>query len=147
MDKNKIYLVQTDTTVGLLSRDDRKLSVIKKRAETQKILQAVDSFATLQKYTRVPNIYKKLVRNSNRTTFIYPNGDSFRVVDNLSFHHNFISKFQNLYSTSANETTKKFDFDFAYNSSNIIVFSKNDFFESSGSSILKITNFKKKKIR
>lgn len=147
MDKNKIYLVQTDTTVGFLSSDDAKLSQIKKRAPNQKILQAVNSFTTLKSKARVPNIHKKLVRNSKLTTFIYPKGDSFRVVDKTSKHHNFIAKFGSLYSTSANETAKGFDFDFAFNHSDIIVFSKDDFFETSGSSIIKLSNSKKRKIR
>jgi len=147
MDKNKIYLVQTDTTVGFLSSDGIKLSRIKKRSQNQKILQAVDSFSTLTKHVRVPNIYKRLVRNSKLTTFIYPSGDSFRVVDKNSKHHNFIEKFQCLHSTSANETTKFFDFDFAYNASDIIVYNKDNFFETNGSSIIKLTNFKRRKIR
>lgn len=147
MDKNKIYLVQTDTTVGFLSSDDKKLSQIKQRPQTQKILHALDSFTTLKNHTRVPNIHKRLVRNSKLTTFIYPNGDSFRVVDKASKHHNFIEKFGILYSTSANETTKKFDFDFAYKCVDIMVFNQTDFYETSGSSIIKLTNFRKKKIR
>lgn len=147
MDKDKIYLVQTDTTVGFLSSDDKKLSQIKQRPQTQKILQELDSFTSLKNHTRIPNKHKKLVRNSKLTTFIYPSGDSFRVVDKASKHHNFIEKFGSLYSTSANETTKSFDFDFAYNHSDIVIFSKNDFFETSGSIILKLTNFRRKKIR
>jgi len=147
MDKCEIYLVQTDTTVGFLSSDDKKLSDIKQRPQTQKILQALDSFTTLKNHIRVPNIHKKLVRNSKLTTFIYPSGDSFRVVDKGSKHHDFIEKFGSLYSTSANKTTKRFDFSFAYQSVDIIVFSQSDFYETSGSSIIKLTNFKKRKIR
>ncbi len=147
MDKDKIYLAQTDTTVGFLSSDDKKLSDIKQRPETQKILQELDSFTTLKNYVRVPNIHKKMVRNSKFTTFIYPNGDSFRVVNKDSKHHNFIEKFGSIYSTSANETKKKFDFNFAYNNADIIVFAQNNFYETSGSSIIKLTNFKKIKIR
>lgn len=147
MDKCEIYLVQTDTTVGFLSGDNKKLSNIKQRPETQKILQAINSFTTLKSYARIPNIHKKLVRNSKLTTFIYPSGNSFRVVDKASKHHDFIEKFGSLYSTSANETTKKFDVDFAYNRVDIIVFSQSDFYETSGSSIIKLTNFKKRKIR
>jgi tRNA A37 threonylcarbamoyladenosine synthetase subunit TsaC/SUA5/YrdC len=147
MDTNKIYLVQTDTTVGFLSNDDTKLSLIKKRPQNQKILQTLDSFSTLKRKTRVPNLHKKLVRKAKRTTFIYPNGDSFRVVNKASHHHHFIEKFQSIYSTSANETTKKFDFDFAFEKADIVVFSKDDFYEQSGSSIVKLTNHKKKKNR
>jgi tRNA A37 threonylcarbamoyladenosine synthetase subunit TsaC/SUA5/YrdC len=147
MDKNKIYLVQTDTTVGLLSNDINKLSKIKKRSQSQKILQTLDSFATLKNNTRIPNIHKRLVRNSKLITFIYPNKESFRVVNHSSEHYNFLNKFGKLYSTSANETKKKFVFEFVKNKVDIIVFNKKEFEENNGSSIIKISNLKKKKIR
>lgn len=36
MDASKVYLVQTDTTVGFLSQDDKKLSCIKTTASNTK---------------------------------------------------------------------------------------------------------------
>jgi rhodanese-related sulfurtransferase len=102
MDSSKIYLVQTDTTVGFLSSDDKKLSHIKQRPQSQKILQVVDSFKILKQNTRIPNTHKKRIRRSKRTTIIYPNGLSFRVVPNDDKHHNFIKKVKKMYSTSAN---------------------------------------------
>ena len=39
MDKDLVYLVQTDTTVGFSSLNDEKLSIIKQRPKSQKILQ------------------------------------------------------------------------------------------------------------
>ena len=147
MAHDKVYLVQTDTTVGFLSSDDKKLTTIKKRPQSQKILQTVDSFTTLKTHTRVPVGFKKIVRNSHLTTFIYPNGNSFRIIDKQSNHYRFISKFHSLYSTSANETKKSFDFDFAYRYSDVIVFNQSDFCENSSSKIIKLGKYKKKKIR
>jgi len=147
MDKNKIYLAQTDTTVGFLSSDALKLSLLKKRNPNQKILQVVDSFATLKKNTRIPNKHKNRVRRSKATTYIYPKGFAFRVVGKDLKHYRFIQKFEMMYSTSANETSKSFDFDFGYEGADIIVFSDNDFYETSGSKILKITNTHRTKIR
>lgn len=80
MDSRLLYLVQTDTTVGFSSLDDERLNVIKNRDKNQKILKTLDSFERLKEFTRVPKNHRKMVRNSSKTTFIYPNLKSFRVV-------------------------------------------------------------------
>ena len=144
---DKIYLAQTDTTVGFLSSDYKKLNNIKKRYIDKKILQVVDSFKTLKLYTRVPNKFKTLVRYSKKTTFIYPNKKSFRVISLFDTHHNFIKKFNILYSTSANITNQSFDINYAIKSSDIIVLSKNGFVEKKGSFVYKLSNNRLKKIR
>jgi len=147
MDSSLVYLVQTDTTVGFSSSNDEKLSVIKQRPKSKKILHTVDSFKTLQKYTRVPKKFKKEVRRASLTTFIYPNQKSFRVVKKDNFFYDFIHKFGILYSTSANKTSKNFEKGFAINNSDILVEDKNNFFETSASKIIKLTKTLKKPIR
>ncbi len=142
---SSLFLVQTDTTVGFLSNDLDRLYSSKQRDKSKKILQEVDSFATLNTLTRVPNKYKKLVRNSKKTTFIYPNGESFRVIDKNSKHHNFISKFKIMYSTSANISGGEFDETFAREKADTIV--ETDFSISSPSKIYKISNYKKIRVR
>lgn len=142
---SRLFLVQTDTTVGFLSNDLDKLYTSKQRDKSKKILQEVDSFATLNTQTRVPQKYKKLVRNSIKTTFIYPNGSSFRVVDKNSNHHNFISKFKKMYSTSANISGGEFDEEFARSKADIIV--EDNFSATSPSKIYKISNYRKIRIR
>ncbi len=147
MDSSLVYLVQTDTTVGFSSSDDEKLSLIKKRPISQKILQTLDSFKTLKNKTRIPKKFRKRVRNSNKTTFIYPNSDSFRVISSNEKFSLFIKKFNSLYSTSSNITGKSFDYSFAYENSDIVVFSKDEFSENISSSIYKINKKKIAKIR
>lgn len=147
MDASFVYLTQTDTTVGFLSNDDKKLTAIKQRPQTQKILQVVDSFETLKTKVRVPSKFKKLVRKSKKTTFIYPNQDSFRVVDNSSFHYDFIKKFKIMYSTSANLTQHSFDETFAKEHANVIVEDKNGFFEAPSSQLIKFSCTKIKRLR
>lgn len=142
---SSLFLVQTDTTVGFLSNDLDRLYSSKQRDKSKKILQEVDSLSTLNTLTRVPNRYKKLVRNSIKTTFIYPNGESFRVIDKNSKHHNFISKFKTMYSTSANISGGDFDETFARGKADIIV--EEDFNVSSPSKIYKISNHQKRKVR
>ena len=147
MDSSKVYLVQTDTTVGFSSSDDEKLSDIKNRPKTQKILQTVKSFKILKLQTRIPKKYKKFIRKSKKTTFIYPNSFSYRVIDKNSNFYNFIKKFNSLYSTSANKTKEKFNYNFATKKSDIIVETKTGFFENYSSSIFKVTNKRIKKLR
>lgn len=147
MQKDLIYLVQTDTTVGFSSSSDEKLSSAKKRPSSQKILQTLDSFKTLQKNTRVPRKYKKMIRRASRSTFIYPNLSSFRVIEKDDAFHSFISKFNNLYSTSANQTKTNFVYDYAFDKSDVIVFTQEGFLEKASSSIYKIRKNKLKKIR
>ncbi|MEA2050792.1 MAG: Sua5 YciO YrdC YwlC family protein [Campylobacterota bacterium] len=147
MNSSLVYLTQTDTTVGFLSSDDIKLSKIKKRDLSQKILQVVDSFATLKNKTRVPNNQKNLVRRAKETTFIYSNGLSFRVVCKDSKHHKFIKKFKCLYSTSANLTKHNFDFDFAIANADVILYDSCGFDEQKSSTIYKINNKTIKKLR
>ena len=147
MNSSLVYLVQTDTTVGFSSSNDEKLSLVKQRPKNQKILQTVDSFETLNQLTRVPKKFRKEVRNTKKTTFIYPNKESFRVVDKNSDFYEFISKFRVLYSTSANKTGEKFDKNFALEKSDVLVEDKRAFYETTASKIYKLSNKQKKIIR
>ena len=147
MNKTKVYLAQTDTTVGFLSSDDKKLSATKKRPTSQKMLQVVDSFRTLKQQTRIPKKFKKTVRNSVKTTFIYANNDSYRVVSQKSMHHTFIKKFKILYSTSANITQNSFDEKYARLNCDISVENALGYTECMPSEMYKISNQKIIKIR
>lgn len=122
-------------------------SLIKQRANSQKILQTLDSFHTLKSKARVPVKFRKRVRKSKKTTFIYPNKSSFRVICKDDKFHSFITKFKDLYSTSANLTTKSFDMDFAFKNSDIIVYTKDEFSEKNSSSIYELNKKKIRKIR
>ncbi len=146
MQNSLVYLTQTDTTVGFLSSDDKKLSYIKKRDANKKTLQVVDSFQTLQSCTRIPKKFRKEIRKSSKTTYIYPNKKAFRVVEKSSIHHQFIKKFSLLYSTSANITANNFNEEFAMDNADIIVYN-DKFQETTSSSIYLLTKNKKKKIR
>jgi tRNA A37 threonylcarbamoyladenosine synthetase subunit TsaC/SUA5/YrdC len=147
MNKDLIYLVQTDTTVGFSSASAEKLSDVKQRPQGKKILHTVDSFKTLKKYTRIPKKHKKLVRNSNKTTFIYPNLKSFRVVNDNSNFYRFLNKFNILYSTSANLTGKNFQKNFALQNAQVIVEDKQGFSQKVSSSIFLLKKYRKKQIR
>ena len=147
MDSSLIYLVQTDTTVGFSSSSDEKLSTVKQRPLTKKILNTVDSFDTLSKNTRIPKNFRKKVRNSKKTTFIYPNGKSFRVVDKKSDFYDFIHKFRILYSTSENKTGKNFEKQFATIGADMLVEDKRGFYETQASTIIKLSKKRFEKLR
>lgn len=147
MNSNLVYLVQTDTTVGFSSLNDERLSNIKQRPKNQKILKTVYSFATLKEFSRVPKNHRKMVRNSKKTTFIYPNLYSFRVINQDSSFFEFIRKFKVLSSTSANKTKENFDYQFAIKNVDVEVVNHLGFFETNSSNIYKIGKNRLKKIR
>ena len=88
-----------------------------------------------------------MVRRSKQTSFIYPNGESYRIIDRESNHFNFIQKYKKIYSTSANENKKSFSLNFALEKAEIVVYTKELFQEKQGSKIMKLNKVKKKKIR
>jgi len=147
LNSSLIYLTQTDTTVGFLSSDDKKLCGAKQRDSKQKILQVVSNYKTLNNLVRVPKKHKKFIRRAKTTTIIYPNKLAFRVVAQNSSHQNFLQKFNVMYSTSANKTKNTFNENYAINNSDIIVYTKENFVEKKASSIYKINKQKIKKIR
>ncbi|MGB3751137.1 MAG: Sua5 YciO YrdC YwlC family protein [Arcobacteraceae bacterium] len=147
MNSSLIYLTQTDTTVGFLSNDDKKLASAKQRDAQQKTLQVVATYRNLKKQVRVPHKHKKFIRNAKTTTFIYPNSLAFRVIDKESSHQNFLQKFDLMYSTSANKTKNGFDENYALQKCDIAVYTKDQFVEKQASKIYKINKTKIKKIR
>ena len=142
----KIYLVQTDTTVGFLSQNAKKLAYIKKRDPNKPFLISVDSFRLLKDFARVPNRYKNLVRRAKKTTFIYPNKKAIRVVKDEK-HLKFLKRFGWMYSTSANESGKRFEKEFAYKMADVIVEDERGFFEGDPSRLIKIGKRAKKLLR
>jgi len=141
-----LYLVQTDTTVGFLSRSTSRLTQAKQRNPKQPFLVAVDSFMTLSSHVRVPKVHRKRVRNSVKTTFIYPNKNSYRVVSDER-HLSFIKQHASIYSTSANLTEKGFEEGYACANADVIVYEKGGFFEDIPSGIYKLSKRKKLRLR
>ncbi len=134
---NLVFLVQTDTTVGLLSKEKKKLSLIKQRDIKQPFLKSIATFCELKKETRVPKRFKKFLRRKKKTTFIYPNLKAIRVVQDAP-HQSFLKRFGWMYSTSANKTGCEFDFGYIKDRVDIILFEADEFRADSASSIIKI---------
>ncbi len=138
---DKVILTQTDTTVGFLSTNPKKLSYAKKRDINQPFLLCVDTFEKQKKLSRTPKKYRSYVRRSKKTTFLYPNKNAIRVVkDNL--HNQLLKKFDFLYSTSANENKKEFSLHYAMQQADIMIETSKGFSQNSPSPIIKLSKFK-----
>ena len=140
-----IYLAQTDTTVGFLSSDESELKRIKPRQD-KPFLLTTTTFKTLKSLTRVPKTHRRLVRKSQKTTFIYPSSKAIRVIKSTP-HYLFLKDFDYLYSTSANKSGKSYEKQFANNIADITQEDSRGLFESNSSSLIKLSKRIKKKLR
>lgn len=68
-----IFLAQTDTTAGFLSKDYKELNRAKRREQDQPCVLATAKFSELKNFVRVPQKFKNFVRRAKKTTFIYVN--------------------------------------------------------------------------
>jgi len=143
---NKVFLVQTDTTVGFLSQDASSLAKIKERSLDKPFVQVCASFKTLKKISRIPIKNKNLVRRSKKITFVYPNDKAVRVIKESS-HADFIKENEWFYSTSANENTLSYNENFAFNKSDIIVEDIRGLYEGKSSEIYRLTKKNVERLR
>lgn len=139
-----IYLAQTDTTAGFLSKSLKEINKAKNRDEKQACLITTSSFYELQSLTRIPNKYKNFIRRAKKTTFLYPNKQAIRVVKNHP-HSKFLDKMGFMYSSSANLHGQKFDFKIACKLVDVVV--DEHFSEQKASNIIKLSKKRLKKIR
>ncbi|WP_300367436.1 Sua5 YciO YrdC YwlC family protein [Hydrogenimonas sp.] len=145
MRRDFVYLVQTDTTVGFLSCSAERLAEIKQRPQRKPFLKALSRFSDIREVGRVPPSHRNLVRRSKRTSFILPNGLSFRVVDGA--HREFVAKFGWCYTTSANRHGEPFDEEYAKDVCDVVVESKEGFSNRAPSRIWRLYRSGKVKIR
>lgn len=101
-----LYLAQTDTTAGFLSKDEREINKAKGRALQTPCILTMSSLKELVSLVRVPKAHKNLVRKAKKTSFIYKNArvneNSLDLSDeladfvgeNLGIKRNFKGKFK-----------------------------------------------------
>ena len=118
--KDKVFLTQTDTTIGFVSQNADKLTAIKQRPPHKHYIMAINSLNTLQSFVRVPTKHKNRVRRSKKTTFILPNGNSYRVIRD-KHHLLLIDRLKWAYTSSANLSNKEYDETFAKEKADIII--------------------------
>ena len=118
--KSNLYLTQTDTTIGFVSQDASKIDDAKQRLPNKHYIRVVNSLKTLQTFTRVPQKHKNRVRRAKRTTFIMPNGLSFRVVKDTE-HNLLLDRLQWVYSSSANLSGVEYNEQYAKEVAEVLV--------------------------
>ena len=118
--KEKVFLTQTDTTIGFVSQNAERLTQIKRRPPHKHYIKAVTSLNTLTSMTRVPSAHKNRVRRAKKTTFILPDGISYRVIRD-SHHLLLLNRLEWSYTTSANLSGSEYDESFAKEYADVIV--------------------------
>jgi len=141
-----VYLVQTDTTVGFLSDSKEELAKAKNRPLSLPFITTVSSLKGLKKLRRVPKNHKTLIRRAKKTTFIFDKKLSIRVIKDKR-HKSFVDRFEFIYSSSANEHKKAFDFDFAMQKADLVVYDTKEFYNSTPSKMLRVGRTKVKNFR
>jgi len=117
---DKVFLTQTDTTIGFVSQNAQKLTQIKQRPPHKYYIKAVNSLQILKTFTRVPSSHKNRVRRSTKTTFIMPDGHSYRVVRD-THHLLLLDRLKWAYTTSANLSNTPYDENFAKEAADVLI--------------------------
>lgn len=141
---NLIFLAQSDTTIGFLSKNQDSINAIKCASNKKKLIKEYAYFRDLP--CKIPLKFRRFVRYAKKTTFILPNKSSFRVIKE-PLHRIFLANFTWLYSSSANRTTQGFEASFAMQNADIIVLDSRGLRVQKSSKILKINHLKMRKIR
>ena len=118
--RDLVFLTQTDTTIGFISQNAEKLTQIKQRPPHKHYIKALPSLKTLKSFARIPNSHKNRVRRSKKTTFIMPNGDSYRVIQDRH-HLLLLNRLGWAYTTSANLSSEAYDESFAKENADVII--------------------------
>jgi tRNA A37 threonylcarbamoyladenosine synthetase subunit TsaC/SUA5/YrdC len=118
--ENPVILSETDTAIGFLSQNPSSLDRVKQRAEGMRYITALPSLRALNGRCRVPLVHRKRVRRERGTTFIFPCGDSYRVISD-DRHLLLIKRFGWMFTTSANLTGEPYDRDYAISVADIVI--------------------------
>ncbi|RUM64959.1 MAG: hypothetical protein DSZ03_03465 [Sulfurimonas sp.] len=141
-----VFLAQTDTTVGFLSQDAAKLRAIKQRQSHKPFLKVYPSLQAFKTdHSHIPNRYKSMLRRTKKCTFI-SKGRAFRIVYDAE-HNRLLKRFRFMYSTSANQSTHRYDKEFCIRNSDIIVQDSRGLTEESPSRIVQLGKKKRRKLR
>ena len=140
--KSKIFLTNTDTTIGFISQDRASLDRAKKRLSNKEYILALPNLNAIKR--RVPKKFRRFVRRAKKSTFILSKDYSFRVIKDKK-HKLLIDRLKWAYTTSANLSGKEYDETFAKDRADIIVYPLK--MPKEPSKIYKLSKEKKKRIR
>ena len=139
-----VYLVQSDTTVGSLSKDRDRLNIINNRPKNKGFVKTYDSFKRLDK--RVYKRFRRLVRVAKKSSFALDSNFAFRVVKDEN-HREFLARFGPMFSTSANRSGEGFDEEFAKAKADVIVIEKSGFKQRDSSKLFRLSHSKIRRLR
>jgi len=142
--KDKIFLTQTDTTIGFVSQNSDKLTHIKQRPPHKHYIKAVNSLQTLKKFIRVPHAHKNKVRRAKKSTFILPDGHSYRLIRD-KHHLLLLDRIKWAYTTSANLSGQPYDEAFTKEATEVIITPLT--LSKQASNIYKLGKYRIKRIR
>jgi len=140
-----VILAQTDTTVGFLSQNAKKLAHIKERPQNKPFLKNFFTLRELTKSMRIPQRRKKELRRAKKRTYIIKD-QAFRIAT-FPASSVLFKKAKWFYSTSANKSKESFEYNFAKEKADIIVINEVGLFESEPSALIKCNNKKKVRLR
>lgn len=138
-------LVQTDTTIGFVSRNAAALARVKGRPTGKAFLKTYASLHDYQERGRIPGRFKREVRRTEKTTYIVKNL-AFRIVTAAPYR-TLLAPYGWLYSTSANAAGERFDSVFAHARADLVVEDSRGLFEDVPSNIYRLNQRKKRRIR
>ena len=141
MDK-RLFLTNTDTTIGFLSQSRERLDRAKNRLPNKSYIQALPSLKSIKK--RIPKKFRRKVRVAKKRTFVLSSSYSFRVIKDKR-HNLLINRLGWAYTTSANQSGKGFDYNFAYSKADIIIYPLSK--PKTPSTIYKLGKIKQKRLR
>ncbi|MEA3491231.1 MAG: Sua5 YciO YrdC YwlC family protein [Campylobacterota bacterium] len=139
-------MTQTDTTIGFVSQNADRLTTLKQRPPYKHYIKALPSLQQLTSFVRVPQKQKNLLRRAKQTTFIFPSGDSYRIIKERR-HLLLIQKLGWVYTTSANLSGEEFDEKFASDGADVIIGYPNHKENNSASTVLKINSVRERRLR
>lgn len=140
-----LFLAQSDTTAGFLSECKEAILSAKSRAN-KAILMEASNLEAIKTLSRLPKKFAKAIRRQSKTTFVFPNSHSFRIIKE-PLHLGFLRRYGLLYSSSANVSGKRFDSKIASDLADVFVLDKRPIQESAPSRIFQIRKGKIYKIR
>ncbi|MBD3794325.1 MAG: Sua5 YciO YrdC YwlC family protein [Epsilonproteobacteria bacterium] len=144
--KNLLFLTQTDTTIGFVSTDMKRIDEAKQRLDGKYYIKTLSSLSYLKAYSKVPNQHKNRIRRAKKTTFILKNSRSFRVIKDTQ-HNLLLDRLGSAYSSSANKSGEHFDKIYCEMVCDVVVSFPQNFNIAPASKILRLSHDFIKKIR
>ena len=115
-----LFLSDTDTTVGFISQDTRRIDRAKKRSAAKHYITALPSLKSLTVRTRIPRTHRRRLRRSRRESYILPSGRSYRIVRDAR-HLLLLQRLGWAYTSSANLSETPYDEAYARRVADVVV--------------------------